>query len=88
MLNHRGEIKGPESFTTRRLLYDGEELISRDKASFDIFWLRDESLEDSDNLPDSDVLAQEIVVDLEATLEQFREIANDLGKKSLEPEKS
>jgi len=51
----------------------------RDKASLDIFWLRDESLEESDNLPDPDVLAQEIVEDLEAALEQFREIALDLG---------
>jgi len=41
--------------------------------------VRDESLEDSDNLPDPDVLAQEIVEDLEAALEQFREIAADLG---------
>jgi type I restriction enzyme M protein len=39
---------------------------NRDKASLDIFWLRDESLEESDNLPDPDVLAQEIVEDLEA----------------------
>jgi type I restriction enzyme M protein len=53
--------------------------INRDKASLDIFWLRDESLEDSDNLPNPDVLALEIVEDLEAALEQFREIANDLG---------
>ena len=36
-------------------------------------------LEESDNLPDPDVLAQEIVEDLEAALEQFREIATDLG---------
>jgi len=55
--------------------YDYEELINRDRASLDIFWLRDESLEESDNLPDPDVLAQEIVEDLEAALEQFREIA-------------
>ncbi len=60
--------------------YDYEELISRDKASLDIFWLRDESLEDSDNLPDPDVLAQAIVEDLEAALEQFREIASHLGE--------
>jgi type I restriction enzyme M protein len=59
--------------------YDYDELINRDKASLDIFWLRDESLEESDNLPDPDVLAQEIVEDLEAALEQFREIAADLG---------
>ena len=62
--------------------YDYEELINRDKASLDIFWLRDESLEESDNLPDPDVLAQEIVEDLEAALEQFREIAADLGGES------
>jgi type I restriction enzyme M protein len=36
-----------------------------DRANLDIFWLRDESLEESDNLPDPDVLAQEIVNDLE-----------------------
>jgi len=47
----------------------------RDKASLDIFWLRDKSLEESDNLPNPDVLAQEIVEDLKAALEQFREIA-------------
>jgi type I restriction enzyme M protein len=56
-----------------------DELIARDKASLDIFWLRDESLEDSDNLPEPGVIAQEIVEDLEAALEQFKEIAEDLG---------
>jgi type I restriction enzyme M protein len=47
--------------------------------SFDVFRLRDESLEGSDNFPEPDILAQEIVDDLEAALEQFREITNDLG---------
>ena len=60
--------------------FDYEQLVNRDKASLDIFWLKDESLEDSENLPDPDILAQEIVVDLEAALEQFREIAEDLGE--------
>jgi type I restriction enzyme M protein len=55
-----------------------DELVARDKVSLDIFWLRDESLEDTANLPDPDVLALEIVEDLEAALEQFREIAEDL----------
>jgi len=57
------------------------------RSSRDIFWLRDESLEDSDNLPDPDVLAREIVDDLEAALEQFREIAADLRGQEAEPEK-
>ncbi len=59
--------------------YDYEELVNRDKASLDIFWLKDKSLEESENLPEPGVLAQEIVEDLEAALEQFREIAEDLG---------
>jgi len=63
--------------------YDYEELIARDKASMDIFWLKDESLEESENLPDPGVLAQEIVADLEAALEQFRLIAEDLGESEM-----
>jgi len=60
---------------------------NRDKASLDIFWLRDESLEESDNLPDPDVLAQEIVDDIEAALEQFREIVIDLTARVEQSEK-
>ncbi|MGE5154905.1 MAG: hypothetical protein ACM3ST_12935, partial [Bdellovibrio bacteriovorus] len=59
--------------------YAYEELVARDKASLDIFWLKDDSLADSDNLPPPEVIAQEIVEDLEAALEQFRLIAADLN---------
>ena len=59
--------------------YEYTDLIARDKASLDIFWLKDDSLADSDNLPPPDVIAQEIVEDLEAALEQFRLIAGDLA---------
>ena len=58
--------------------YSYDELIARDKTSLDIFWLKDESLTDSENLPPPEVIAQEIVEDLEAALEQFRLIAGDL----------
>jgi type I restriction enzyme M protein len=61
----------------RAFSYD--ELIQRDKVSLDIFWLRDESLEDSASLPDPDVLAAEIAEDLRAALEQFALIAEDVG---------
>ncbi|NLV25486.1 MAG: SAM-dependent DNA methyltransferase [Deltaproteobacteria bacterium] len=60
--------------------YAYEELIARDKASLDIFWLKDESLEESDNLPEPGVIARSIVADLEAALEQFKLIAGDLGE--------
>ncbi len=59
--------------------YDYEDLVNRDKASLDIFWLRDESLSDSDTLPAPEIIAAEIVEDLEAALEQFREILVDLS---------
>jgi type I restriction enzyme M protein len=48
------------------------------KGNFHVFWLRDESLEDTANLPDPDVLALEIVEDPQTALEQFSEIAEDL----------
>ena len=44
-----------------------------------MFWLRDESLEESANLPDPDVLASEIVEELEAALAQFAGISDELG---------
>jgi type I restriction enzyme M protein len=60
--------------------FDYDELINRDKASLDIFWLKDESLEDSDNLPEPDIIAREIVTDLQDALAQFQLIAEDLGE--------
>jgi type I restriction enzyme M protein len=67
---------GPEG---RWRSYSYDELVARDKASLDIFWLKDDSLADSDNLPAPEVIAQEIVEDLQAALEQFKLIAGDLG---------
>ena len=61
--------------------YSYEELISRDKVSLDLFWLRDESLEDSANLPDPAVLAEEIAEDLRAALEQIEAILVDLRER-------
>ncbi len=58
--------------------YSYEELLQRDKVSLDIFWLRDESLEDSANLPEPDILAAEIMEDLQTALEQFALITADL----------
>ncbi len=60
--------------------YDYEELLKRDKLNLDIFWLRDQTLEDSDDLPDPDILAQEIADDLQAALEQFTAIAEKLKR--------
>ena len=52
--------------------------LARDKASLDIFWLKDESLSDSDNLPAPEVIAAEIIEDLQAALDQPKELEADL----------
>ena len=59
-----------------------DELLARDKASLDIFWLKDESLSDSDNLPAPDVIAAEIIEDLQAALDQLKELEVDLPASS------
>mgnify|MGYP000008808750 FL=1 len=64
--------KRKESDRFRRFTYD--EIAARDKTNLDIIWLKDESLGDLDNLPDPDVIAAEIVENLEAALESFRTI--------------
>jgi len=71
--------------TERFRAFSYDELIARDKASLDIFWLRDESLEDTGNLPAPEVIAAEIVEDLQAALEQFAAIATSLGTAGTPP---
>ncbi len=58
--------------------YDYKELIKRDKINLDIFWLKDKSLEESESLPEPEILAQEIVDDLQTALEQFTGILEGL----------
>lgn len=55
--------------------YTYEEILDRDKTSLDVFWLRDENMLDLENLPEPDILAQEIIENIEAALTSFREIA-------------
>lgn len=57
-----------------------QELITRDKTSLDIFWLKDKSLSDLDNLPEPDELATDIIENLEAGLNSFREVLSSLNK--------
>lgn len=55
-----------------------EDLIARDKTNLDIFWLKDDDLEDVDSLPAPDVLAAEIVENLQEALTHFQEVAEEL----------
>ncbi|HET54025.1 MAG TPA: SAM-dependent DNA methyltransferase, partial [Ignavibacteria bacterium] len=76
--NPKNRFKRTESERFKKFSYD--EIISRDKTNLDIFWLKDESLGDTDNLPDPDILASEIVENIEASLDSFKEIITRLEK--------
>ena len=60
----------------RKFTYD--EIFARDKTNLDIFWLKDKSLTDLDNLPDPDILAFEIIENIEAGLASFKEIMEEI----------
>src|SRR5664280_2984270 len=85
--NAANRHKRSETFNTesnpegrwRKFTYN--EITVRDKTSLDITWLKDKSLADLDNLPDPDVLAADIIENLEAGLESFREIMVKLASK-------
>jgi len=68
--------KRTESERFKSFTYDV--LLKRDKVDLDIFWLKNEALEDSANLPTPEIIATDIAADLEAALEQFATIAEDL----------
>ena len=70
--------KNPEG---RWRCFDIDELLKRDKTNLDILWIKDESLDDVDSLPEPNVIANELVEDLRDALEQLEEIADDLGEK-------
>lgn len=65
-----------ESERWKAFTYD--DVVARDKVNLDLTWLRDESLEDADNLPAPDIIAREIVEDLTAALTEFKAVASSL----------
>ena len=77
--HQRKETWSEENPEGRWRKFTYEEIIARDKTNLDIFWLKDKSLADLDNLPDPDILANEIVENIEAGLESFREIMETIN---------
>ena len=77
---HEREATWSEDTPDRRWrAYDYEELVKRDKLSLVLFWIKDNSLTDTESLPPPDVIAAEIADDLEAALAQFAKIADKLA---------
>ena len=72
-----GNEENPEG-RWRKFTYD--EVIARDKTNLDIFWLKDKSLTDLDNLPEPDDIAAEIIDNLEEGLNYFKKLFEAIEK--------
>ena len=78
-INKRKETWSEDKQEGRWRKYTYDDVIARDKTSLDIFWLKDKSLTDLDNLPDPDILANEIIENIESGLASFREIMETIN---------
>ena len=76
--HERKETWSEENPDGRWRRFSVDEILKRDKTSLDIFWIKDKSLADLDNLPDPDVLADDIIENLQSALESFQELKKQL----------
>lgn len=60
--------------------FNYDDILKRDKTNLDIFWIKDESLDDLDKLPEPNIIAEELVNDLQDALKQLKEISEELGE--------
>ena len=79
--SYNPENRHERAATERFSFFSYADLMARDKASLDVFWLKDDSLDNLDDLPPPDVLQQEIIEHLEAALASFREVALGLAQR-------
>ena len=76
--HERKETWSEENPDGRWRKFSVDEILKRDKTSLDIFWIKDKSLADLDNLPNPDVLADDIIENLQSALESFKELKKQL----------
>ncbi|MGB0722300.1 MAG: type I restriction-modification system subunit M [Gammaproteobacteria bacterium] len=79
---YQTDDRGQRTKSDRFHRFNVDDLLARDKLNLDIFWLKDDSLDDVDNLPPPDEIAVEIVENLEAALEAFQTVADELDRKT------
>jgi len=77
-MHKRKETYSAENPEGRWRKFDVKDIFERDKISLDIFWIKDKSLADLDNLPSPDVLADDIIENLQSALESFKELKTQL----------
>lgn len=74
--NPKNRYEREESDRFKVFSYD--ELLERDNVNLDIIWIKDKTLEDYENLPEPDIIAADILENLESALEQFNAIYDEL----------
>ena len=79
--HQRKETWSEENPDGRWRKFSVEEILARDKTSLDIFWIKDKSLADLDNLPSPDELAEDIIDNLQDALDSFKGLQNSLKSK-------
>ena len=79
-IHERTETWSEENPDGRWRKFCVEDVLKRDKKSLDIFWIKDKSLADLDNLPDPDVLADDIIENLQSALQSFNELKAQINK--------
>lgn len=77
--NEREESWSADNLNGRWRKYSYNEIIERDKTNLDIFWLKDDNLIDLDNLPDPEVLIDDIIENIESALANFRTIKDSFN---------
>ncbi len=78
-MNEREESWSINNPSGRWRKYSYEEIIERDKTNLDVFWLKDDNLIDLDNLPNPEVLIDDIIENIESALANFRTIKDSLN---------
>jgi type I restriction enzyme M protein len=81
--NQTKETWNAENLTGRFRKYTYEEIVTKEKVNFDIFWLKDDSYIDLEGLPEPEILAQEIIDNLESALTSFRNVLDGLNKRAM-----
>lgn len=77
---NRQETYSEDNPDGRWRCFEADEIFERDKTSLDIFWIKDKSLTDLENLPPADEIAADIIESLQNALDSFRELEAKCNK--------
>lgn len=80
----RHETWSEENPDGRWRKYKIDDILERNKTSLDIFWIKDKSLADLENLPSPDELAGDIIVEPTERTKSFLELQEQLKRNNVQ----